>query len=234
MALRQMGEAVDLRRAIPKLDERQGPNAYDAALRERLQAVSGIGTQQNNFSAQQAYKAQQAAFQQKMDGLNSRATALQNTPMPQGGAIPAGNGKWISPVTGKVIFGYGAKYSAKNAAVTGSPTHRGLDFGGSAGTPIYAPSAGTLLSLNGGGGWNSGRGNYLGAQFGDGGPYGLFEHMQGFAPGLKSGMKITPGMLLGYMGSTGNANGVNHLHFETRWDMNNSGTAFDPSSWFGW
>ena len=234
MPLRQMGQAVDLRAAIPKLNERQGPNAYDAALRERLQAVSGIGNQQNNFSAQQAYKAQQDAFQQKMQGLQSKQQSLANTPMPEGGAVRRGDGKWISPVTGKVIFGFGQKYSASNAAVTGSSTHRGLDFGGAAGTPVYAPGAGKLIGAVGNNGWNSGRGNYLSTQFDDGGFYGLFEHLQSLAPGLKPGQAITPGMLLGYMGSTGNANGVNHLHFETRYNLNDGSTAFDPSSWFGW
>ena len=229
--LRQMGQPVDLRAAIPGLKDRLGPNAYDAALRERLQATAGIGTQQNNFSAQQAAQRQQDAYQQRLQAMNAQQSAAANAPV--GGAVPAGNGKWIHPTTGQVIFGYGAKYSAKNAAVTGSATHRGLDFGGKAGDPIYAPSAGTLIGATGGGGWNDGRGNYLSAQFGNGGPYGLFEHLQGFAPGIKAGMQITPGMLLGYMGSTGNANGVNHLHFEARNDINDPNSSFDPSSWFG-
>lgn len=229
MPLRQMGEAINLKAAIPDLKGRLGPNAYDDALRKRLQAVSGIGDQQNMFSAQQAIKAQQAAYQQRLSDINGRISSVGS-----GGAPVAGNGQWRVPVNGKVIFPFGGAYSAANQKVTGSPTHRGIDFGGAPGTPIYAPGAGTLLSVNGGGGWNDGRGNYLGAQFGDKGPYGLFEHLQDFAPGLKPGMAITPGMLLGYMGSTGNANGVNHLHFETRWDINNGSTAFDPSSWFGW
>lgn len=233
MALRQMGQPVDLRAAIPDLKQRLGPNAYDDALRQRLQATAGIGQQANDFSAQQAYKRQQEAYQARLSQLNEQQSSF-GPAGPNSGAHPVGNGKWISPVTGKVIFGYGAPYSAANQKVTGSATHRGLDFGGKAGTPIYAPGAGTLTSLTGGGGWNDGRGNYLGAQFGNKGPYGLFEHMQSFAPGLKPGMAITPGMLLGYMGSTGNANGVNHLHFETRWDINDPGTSFDPSSWFGW
>lgn len=231
MALRQMGQPVDLRAAIPDLKQRQGPNAYDDALRERLRATAGIGQQANQFSADQAYKRQQDAYQQRLQQLNQQSIGPGG---PNSDARPVGNGKWISPTTGKVIFGYGAGYSAANQKVTGSATHRGIDFGGAAGTPIYSPAAGTLSSLYSGGGWNSGRGNYLGAQFGNNGPYGMFEHLQSLAPGLKPGMKITPGMLLGYMGSTGNANGVNHLHFETRWDINDPGTSFDPSSWFGW
>lgn len=232
MPLRQLGEAVNLKAAIPNLRMRPGMEGYDQALRTRLQAVSGISEPANAYSADRAARAQQAAFQQRLESLQPQGNA--------GGVVPSyggqtGNGSWLDPVRGgKVIFGFGKKYNSHNASVTGSPTHRGLDFGGAVGTPIYAPAAGTLMGLVGNGGWNSGRGNYLSAQFGDKGPYGLFEHLQKLAPGLKAGMKITPGMLLGYMGSTGNANGVNHLHFETRWDLNNGSTAFDPSSWFGW
>lgn len=230
MAIRQMGEAVDLRRSIPDLKSRLGPQAYDSALRDRLQAVSGIGQQANQFSAEQAARAQQQAYQQRLSAMNSQGSAIGSGSAPR--MLP--NGKWAAPVGGKVIFPFGAAYSASNAKVTGSSTHRGLDFGGSRGTPIYAPSAGTLMTAIGNNGWNSGRGNYLGVQFGNSGPYGLFEHLDSLAPGLKGGMPITPGMLLGYMGSTGNANGVNHLHFETRWNANDPGTAFDPSPWFGW
>jgi len=233
MALRQMGEAVDLRRAIPNLKGRLGPQAYDDALRERLRAVSGIGEQQNQFSANQAMEAQQRAYQQRLATANARIGAVDPGSINPSdtGARQLPNGKWVLPVGGKVIFPYGAKYSAANQKVTGSPTHRGVDFAGKAGTPVYSPYAGTLLSALGGG-WNGGRGNYISTQF-DGG-YGLFEHLQNFAPGLKPGMKITPGMLLGYMGSTGNANGVNHLHFEARKNINDPGSSFDPSPWFGW
>ena len=230
MPLRQMGEAVDLKAAIPNLKMRAGMQGYDEALRARLKAVSGLSDPANAATAARAMQAQQAAFQQRLNSLQGQGNAGGQVPS----GAPTGNGRWRSPVNGNVIFGYGQRYSSRNAAVTGSPTHRGLDFGGAAGTPVYAPSAGTLIGLTGNGGWNSGRGNYISAQFGDKGPYGLFEHLQKLAPGLKPGMAITPGMLLGYIGSTGNANGVNHLHFETRWDLNNSSTAFDPSSWFGW
>jgi murein DD-endopeptidase MepM/ murein hydrolase activator NlpD len=244
MALRQMGEPVDLRRAIPDLKGRLGPQAYDDALRQRLMAVAGIGTQENEYSSNRAAAAQSRAFAKRLQDINSRIGAVSPGVIDPkdtgyrasngsgGQPVKLPNGRWIVPTNGKVIFPFGGKYSAANQKVTGSATHRGIDFGGAAGTPIYSPFAGTLLNATGGGGWNSGRGNYIGAQF-DGGA-ALLEHLQGFAPGLKAGMTITPGMLLGYMGSTGNANGVNHLHFETRRNINDPSSAFDPSSWFGW
>jgi murein DD-endopeptidase MepM/ murein hydrolase activator NlpD len=224
-----MGEAVDLKAAIPNLKMRGGMQAYDQALRTRLQAVTGLSEPANEASAMNAMRAQQEAYQQRLAGLQGQGNAGGVVPS----GAPTGNGRWRSPVNGNVIFGYGQRYGSRNAAVTGSPTHRGLDFGGAAGTPVYAPSAGTLIGT-GVGGWNGGRGNFISAQFGNNGPYGLFEHLQKLAPGIKPGMAITPGMLLGYIGATGNANGVNHLHFETRWNLNDGSTSFDPSSWFGW
>src|SRR5690242_16355036 len=111
MALRQMGDPVDIRAAIPNLKQRLGPNAYDDALRQRLQTVAGIGTQQNNFSAEQAFKKQQAAMAARLQELNNRPVpAAQGS---YGGAqgAPTGNGKWRLPTSDKLGLGFGAAYS---------------------------------------------------------------------------------------------------------------------------
>lgn len=225
MPLRQMGEAVDLRRAIPDLKQRLGPNAYDDALRERLQAVAGIGNQANEFSAQQAYKRQQTAIQKRLQSLQEQQS---NWAGGGGGSGPGNgktsnyNGKYWSIVNGKPTFGYGATY--KNGG-----KHHGLDFALPAGTQFYAPMGGKIITQ----GWDKGGfGNHIRVQF-DNGTYGIFGHLSKFIEGLKAGSVFKGGQGLGFVGSTGNSTG-NHLHFETRYDLYDRNTSFDPSSWFGW
>jgi murein DD-endopeptidase MepM/ murein hydrolase activator NlpD len=63
-----------------------------------------------------------------------------------------------------------------------------------------------------------------------------YAHLDGYAEGVKEGMAVKRGDVLGYVGSTGNANAAApHLHFaifrlgpERRWWQ---GTAIDPYPW---
>lgn len=223
MALRQLGEAIDLRRAIPDVKTRIGPQGYDNAIKERLRAINDLGTQQNAYSAEQAYKRQQAAYQQRLAALNSQSMSGGG-----GGAPSAFNGKYYSILGGgsKPTFGYGAKYQQQHG---GTMNHRGLDFAVPVGTKYYAPTGGTVVRM---GDWGTGFGNALGVKFNNG-TFGIFGHGSGFANGLAVGSRFDPGQWLGYTGASGDVTGA-HLHFETRYNLYDPGTAFDPSSWFGW
>ncbi|WP_136418798.1 peptidoglycan DD-metalloendopeptidase family protein [Herbaspirillum sp. ST 5-3] len=88
--------------------------------------------------------------------------------------------------------------------------HKGVDFAAPSGTPIRAAGDGTVdfVGTQGGYGnvvvlkhWNS----YSTA----------YAHMSRFAGGLKRGMKVSQGEVIGYVGSTGWATGP-HLHYEFR------------------
>ena len=226
MALRQLGEAIDLRRAIPDVKTRIGPQGYDTAIKERLRVINDIGNQQNAYSAQQAYERQQAAYQQRLAALNNQMSS--GGPVGSAGAPSAFNGKYYSILGGgkTPTFGYGARYKESHG---GTMNHRGLDFAVPVGTSYYAPTGGTIVRM---GDWGTGFGNALGVRF-DNNTYGIFGHGSGFADGLKVGSKFTPGQLLGYTGRSGDVTGA-HLHFETRYNLYDPGTSFDPSSWFGW
>lgn len=88
--------------------------------------------------------------------------------------------------------------------------HQGVDFAAPTGTPIRASGEGTIdfVGVQGGYGnvvvikhWN----NYSTA----------YAHMSRFANGLKKGMKVSQGEVIGYVGSTGWSTGP-HLHYEFR------------------
>lgn len=91
--------------------------------------------------------------------------------------------------------------------------HNGVDFVTSYGTPVYAASDGVVL----GAGPNGGYGNWIQIdhlQNDDRGKLStVYGHLSRFAPGLKSGVRVSQGDVIGFVGSTGHSTGP-HLHFE--------------------
>ncbi len=86
--------------------------------------------------------------------------------------------------------------------------HRALDLAANYGTPAVAIGDGTVIQA----GWN--------------GPYGIsvtiryneeytsvYGHFEGLAKGIKKGVAVKQGQVVGYVGSTGEATGP-HLHYE--------------------
>lgn len=106
--------------------------------------------------------------------------------------------------------------------------HRAADFIAPRGTPIHAVDDGTLARL-----FNSKAGGLTLYQVDPTERFVYYyAHLDGYAAGLKEGQKIDRGQLLGYVGSTGNADPKSpHLHFaiwqttpHDIWD----GIAIDP------
>jgi murein DD-endopeptidase MepM/ murein hydrolase activator NlpD len=96
--------------------------------------------------------------------------------------------------------------------------HNGIDFGATAGTPVFAASSGTVHSA------------------GDSGPCGnmvqidhtqnlstAYCHLSRFAPGIHAGQHVEERQLVGYVGQTGRVTGP-HLHFAVK----RGGTFIDP------
>ena len=92
--------------------------------------------------------------------------------------------------------------------------HKGIDIAAPKGTPIYAAASGTIQTTNTSG-WGGGYGNYV-LISGDDGYDTMYGHMSYVADGISSGVYVTRGQLIGYVGSTGDSTG-NHCHFEVRY-----------------
>lgn len=87
--------------------------------------------------------------------------------------------------------------------------HHGVDFAASRGTPVRAIGDGTVVFAA----WKKGGyGRMIEIQHGVG--YATrYAHLQGFAKGIRTGVSVTKGQVIGYVGSSGLTTGA-HLHFE--------------------
>jgi murein DD-endopeptidase MepM/ murein hydrolase activator NlpD len=90
--------------------------------------------------------------------------------------------------------------------------HEGTDIFALKGTPIYAVVDGVIENV----GTASLGGTKLWLRSpGDNWTY-YYAHLAGYAPGIRNGVRVKKGAVLGYVGNTGNAKGTPpHLHFET-------------------
>jgi len=86
--------------------------------------------------------------------------------------------------------------------------HRGTDFAAPTGTPIMASGNGVVKKA----GWCGGGGNCVKIRHNS--TYEtIYAHMSKFARGIKSGVRVKQGQIIGYVGSTGKSTGP-HLHYE--------------------
>jgi len=113
---------------------------------------------------------------------------------------------------------YGPRYVQCGPSYCASGYHRGLDFGASCNTPIYAIADGTVIHAGPEGGW----GNSVVIDHGNG-LVTRSAHMPHGGNWAKEGTKVKSGEQIGTVGQTGNSFGC-HLHFETLLD----GTYIDP------
>ena len=86
--------------------------------------------------------------------------------------------------------------------------HTGVDYAAASGTPIRAPGDGVIVEARRLGGY----GNWIRVRLGGGVDVG-FGHMSRYAPGMRTGVRVKQGQVIGYVGSTGMSTGP-HLHYE--------------------
>ena len=92
----------------------------------------------------------------------------------------------------------------------GARKHEAIDILAPAGTPVVAVDDGRVAKL-----FTSKPGGLTVYQFDREARLAYYyAHLQGYAPGMREGMDVKRGDLIGYVGSTGNADpGAPHLHF---------------------
>jgi murein DD-endopeptidase MepM/ murein hydrolase activator NlpD len=86
--------------------------------------------------------------------------------------------------------------------------HPGVDFAAQRGTPVRAVGDGIIVEA----GWNGAYGKAIDLKH-DTTYLSRYAHLGSFADGIHSGVAVTKGQIIGYVGSTGRATGP-HLHFE--------------------
>lgn len=85
--------------------------------------------------------------------------------------------------------------------------HLGVDFGAPTGTRVMAVASGLVTTAA----WSGGAGRLVRIRH-SGGYETLYLHLNGFAPGIRSGVRVEQGQVIGYVGMTGTATGP-HLDY---------------------
>src|SRR5206468_2739329 len=85
--------------------------------------------------------------------------------------------------------------------------HQGVDYAADVGTPIRAVGDGLVEKS----GWNGGSGNFVKLRHNS--TYETsYSHLSRYGSGVKAGVRVRQGQIIGYVGQTGLATGP-HLHF---------------------
>jgi len=120
------------------------------------------------------------------------------TPLPPPPPTP---GVKVCPVDGAVTF-----RDSWGEPRPGNRTHTGTDMMAAKGTPLVAIEDGYIWYMS----WHYAGGNGLYIQS-DTGDRWYYAHMDGYAAGIRTGVRVSAGQLVGYVGDTGNAS-IDHLH----------------------
>ena len=122
------------------------------------------------------------------------------------------NGKSIkktlmkTPINGaRLSSSYGKR---KHPILGYTKMHTGTDFAAPTGTPIMASGDGKVTKA----GWCGGGGNCVKIKH-NSSYQTVYAHMSKFGRGIKKGVRVKQGQIIGYVGSTGMSTGP-HLHYE--------------------
>ena len=100
-------------------------------------------------------------------------------------------------------------YGMRKHPISGfNKMHKGTDFAAPKGTPIMASGDGKIIKAR----WCGGGGNCVKIRH-NSSYTTIYAHMHKFAAGIKEGVRVKQGRIIGYVGSTGMSTGP-HLHYE--------------------
>lgn len=185
-------------------------NDIEAAKAEYAKAAAAEAAAQASINAiiaqmqaeEEAARQEAAENNQEYTGTGSTATGTYIWPCPSSTYVTSAFGMREHPLFGD------------------ERPHSGIDIAGSAGSEVLAADSGTVAVAT----YSSSYGNYV-TIYHSNGDYTLYAHMSSLA--VTAGQNVTQGDVIGYVGSTGWANGP-HLHFEIRVN----GSTVDPLSYF--
>ncbi len=113
-----------------------------------------------------------------------------------------------TPVSGaRITSGFGMR---RHPILGYTKMHTGVDFAAPTGTPIHAAGDGVITFA----GWRGGYGRAIMIRHTNG-YITMYAHQHRFARGIRKGVHVRQGQVIGYVGSTGRSTGP-HVHFEVR------------------
>jgi hypothetical protein len=118
-----------------------------------------------------------------------------------------GAGGFHTPVQGTMTSAFGPRF---HPILRAPRLHGGVDWAAPTGTPIIAALSGQITRAN----VSPSYGNIIYIDH-PGGLQSRYAHMDRFAAGMRNGVQVNAGQLIGYVGTTGRSTGP-HLHFEMR------------------
>lgn len=185
-------------------------NDIEAAKAEYAKAAAAEAAAQASINAIIAQmQAEEEAARQEAAENNQQYTGT--------GSTATGTYIWPCPSSTYVTSAFGMR---EHPLFGDERPHSGIDIAGSAGSEVLAADSGTIAVAT----YSSSYGNYV-TIYHSNGDYTLYAHMSSLA--VTAGQNVTQGDVIGYVGSTGWANGP-HLHFEIRVN----GSTVDPLSYF--
>jgi murein DD-endopeptidase MepM/ murein hydrolase activator NlpD len=165
---------------------------------------------------QQRVKAELATAQQTENQIRAQIAGERASPArpSRAGGPGAGIGGAPGLVIGSISCPVGAPRHYSNtwgAPRSGGRSHKGVDILAPRGTPIYAYESGTITRT----GANGLGGITLYLQ-GDSGNEYYYAHLAGYVRTIGTGKRAAVGQHIAFVGDTGNARGIPHLHLEVR------------------
>lgn len=161
----------------------------------RLQEIENL--RRNDVAVQRARALQRASqLQREADGTNEADRSSRGS-----GSTVFGRPGWVCPVAGPTAFA-----DTWGARRPGDRRHLGVDLISRRGTPLVAVVSGVATS-----GQNTLGGTVVYLAGDDGHRY-YYAHLDRWG---QLG-RVAAGSVIGYLGDTGNAVGIPHLHFEIR------------------
>ena len=152
--------------------------------------------------------------EQRAAARDQQATDQATDQVTDGGGGGGGGGGGSAPVNGGTACPVGQPRNYTDtygAPRSGGRSHLGVDILAPIGTPSYAYESGTITRMDG----NSLGGISLYLR-GDGGNVYYYTHLSGYKSGVSVGQRVSAGQHIAYVGDTGNAAGIPHLHWEVQ------------------